>query len=123
MMCVNLPNIPFKCFQQAFPIFVAAFLSEIGVSKNFDSMDFVPCLVPYDKIFDYHALGHEKSLFCKVSDYFNKGTITSACHEKGNRESLGQLTLTLDYYNCNLKHYQNSHDGIISLALNCDGVK
>ena len=45
------------------------------------------------------------------------------CHDKGNRAGLGRLILILAIYNYKFRYDKNWHDGIISLTLNCDGVK
>ena len=97
MMCGNSLGASFKCFQQAFLIGIAVLLSEIGIRNNVDSMEFMPCLTPSDKMLDCCVLFHEQFVFCKVADCFNKGAIASACHEKGNRAGLGQLTLMLAF--------------------------
>ena len=123
MMCRNLPGSSFKNFQQTFPTCIAVFLSDIGINSYLESVDFMPHLTPSDKILDYCVLIHEQFVFCKIADFFNKGAISSACHDKGNRPGLGRIILTLAFCNQNLKCDPSWHDGVISLTLNCDRVK
>ena len=68
VMCIHFLGGSSKHFQQAFPIGVAAFLSKIGISKHFESMNFMPCLILSDKMIDYCVLAHKQFVFCKVVD-------------------------------------------------------
>lgn len=123
LMCSILPGGSFKNFQMAIAVGVAAFFADNDLSCHYDSLEFIPYLTPSDKTLDTAVLIHEQFVLCKVADYFNKGAIASICHDKGNRAGLGRLIMILAFYNVDFRYDINWHDGIISLTLNCDGVK
>lgn len=123
LMCSTLPGGSFKNFQVAIALGVAAFFADNGLGSHYDSLEFIPYLTPSDKTLDRAVLIHEQFVLCKVANYFNKGAIASACHDKGNRAGLGRLILILAFFNYRFQYDKNWRDAIISVTLNCDGVK
>ena len=54
---------------------------------------------------------------------FDKGGICSLFHDKGKRASLGRLIRIFSFYNKDFLLDSNSHDGIVSVCIDIDGVK
>ena len=119
----QIPAASAKYLAIAIPTFVAAFLTDIGLSKYIPDLELIPTITPSDKCLDECILLLHEFVCYKIASYVNKGAICSCTHDKGERKKLGRLIRLLAFLNKGFKLDPNFHDGIISLRVDSNGVK
>ena len=66
---MQIPTASANYLQLAIPVFIAAFLTDVGIADYFTDLEWIAAITPSDKCLDTNMLLSQEYIFYKIASY------------------------------------------------------